>query len=170
LLLLPILFVLVALVITWILIPFALLAFGLLLLLGCVGVCLYGGRRLALLFKWRVSSPALLTVIGLGALHVAGLVSLLPYGGVLFGLLIVALLVMGLGGALMTRFGTDPTGTWLARRLNHNGKHADPAPAPEAPPAPARPGNEHDLDDRTLEALRGLPGEDDDEVGEKPGP
>ncbi|MBM3475201.1 MAG: polymer-forming cytoskeletal protein [Armatimonadetes bacterium] len=164
LLLLPVLFVLAVLIVTSILIPFVLLAFVLLLLVGCVGACLYGGRRLACLLNWRITSLALFTVIGLGALHVAGLVSLLPYGGVLFGLLIAALLVMGLGGALMTRFGTDPTGTWLGRRFNHI--HPAPAATPTPPagdaPTPKAPEDEHDLDEKTLGALKELPPEEGD--------
>jgi cytoskeletal protein CcmA (bactofilin family) len=172
LLLLPVLFVLFILCITWILIPFVLLAFVVLLLVGCVGACLYGGRRLAYLLNWRISSLALLTAIGLGALHVAGLVSLLPYGGVLFGLLAIAVMVMGLGAALMTRFGTDPTGTWLGRRFNGRGHPtpaASPTPTGSDPPAPTTPEDEHDLDDKTVAALKELPtdGEPQPEAGEQ---
>jgi len=161
LLLLPILFVLVVLVVTWIFIPLLALALALLLLVGCVGTCLYGGRRLAHLFNWRVSSLVALTALGLVALRVAGLASFLPLGEYLVGLLSIAVLVMSLGAALMTRFGTDPTGTWIGRKANHNhrhGTHANPAPptrpAAETPPPPRQ---EHDFDDATLEALSQLP-------------
>jgi cytoskeletal protein CcmA (bactofilin family) len=170
LLLLPLLFVLVILIITWILIPFFLLGFAVLLLLGCVGACLYGGRRLAHLLNWRVSSPVALTVIGLVALRLAGLVSILPLGEVLVGLLIATLLVMSLGGALMTRFGTDPTGMWLGRRFNHNHRAPAPQPAPPSPsPQPSPPRySAHDLDDKTLEALSELP--PDEGEPDTPGP
>jgi len=164
LLLLPILFVLVILVLTWVLIPFFLLAVAGLLVIGCVGVGLYGGRWVAHRLNRRVASVAALTVIGVAALRVAGLVSVLPYGWALGGLLTTAVLVMGLGAALMTRFGTDPSGTWLAQRFHHNGRsngHRPGPPPTQAPPPPgprpAPPGTEHDLDDRTREALADLP-------------
>jgi len=175
LLLLPVLFVLVILILTWILVPFVVLAFVVLLLIGCVGVFLYGGRRLAHMLNWRVTSLVMLTLIGLGALRVAGLVSLLPYGEYLVAMLTAAVLVMGLGAALMTRFGTDPSGTWLGRHFRHNGRHngggwAHVGPAAPTPaPTPAPPRYEHDLDDKTLEALRDLPADegDDEERGER---
>jgi hypothetical protein len=171
----PVMLILVVLCVTWILIPFALIGLAGLLAIGYVGFCLYAGKRTARLFRWRIASPALQCGLGVLVLWVLGLVGLLPnFGAALSGLLAGAVMVMSLGAALMTRFGTDPSGTWLHRRGSANGRWPyapgpTPVAAPASPPPATDPTEDLDLDEKTLEVLRDLPDEPEDMAPSPPG-
>jgi len=130
LLVLPVLVALVLLVVTWVVIPFYLAAVAALAIMGGVGINVLIGRRVAGLWNWRVESVLGMALIGLLVLHLVNLVVVFPPAGILTGLVSLAVFVFGFGGALMTRFGTDPTGSWLGRRLTA----MPPPPAPTAAP------------------------------------
>ncbi len=134
LLVLPILFILFVLIITWILVPVYLLVLVALLALGYVGVSQFLGGRIVELCKWRVTSLLGLTLVGFVALSLVDLGGFLPFVRYMAAIVTVAVLVFALGGALMTRFGTDPSGTWLGGRA---------AKSPGAPSPPAVPGAAH---------------------------
>jgi cytoskeletal protein CcmA (bactofilin family) len=130
LLVLPVLVILAVLIVTWIVIPFYLAAVVALTIMGGVGVNVLIGRRIAGLWNWRVQSVLALAVIGCVVLHFVDLVALFPPAMILTCLISLAVLVFGFGGALMTRFGTDPTGRFLA------GQRPAQPPAPTAPVQP----------------------------------
>jgi cytoskeletal protein CcmA (bactofilin family) len=164
LLVLPILVILLVLIITWILIPIYLLVLFALLVVGYVGLAQFLGGRIVDLCNWRVTSLIGLTLVGFVALSLVDLVGFLPFVRYLTVIVTVLVLIVALGSALMTRFGTDPTGRWLS------GRGARPSAAYSLPavsePAPAAGRVEHapasdpaaraedDLDDATRNALR----------------
>ncbi|MFQ6133753.1 MAG: hypothetical protein ACE5R4_17055 [Armatimonadota bacterium] len=131
----PILVILCVLVITWILIPFYIAAIIALVAVGAVGVYILVGRHLSALAKWPVQSVVALSAMGLLVLRLVDLIEFLPYGGHLAFIITMAVLIFALGGALMTGFGRDPSGTWLAQRLSNRTRHAPVQPATQQPPA-----------------------------------
>jgi hypothetical protein len=132
LLVLPILVALVLLLVTWIVIPFYLAAVVSLGVMGAVAINVVIGRRIARLWNWRVGSVLGLALIGFALLRFVDLGGVFPPGKVLIALIDLAVLVFGFGGALLTRFGTDPTGSWLGRRLSSQ----PPAPSEPEPSGP----------------------------------
>ena len=124
--------------VTCVLLPLFLLLVAAMAILGAVGVKLALGRQLAQSMRWQASSLLALAVIGTLALRVADLASLLPLGGVVAVVITMGVLVFGLGGALMTRLGTDPTGTWVSHRMSGSVPTVvNPMPGPAWVPSPA---------------------------------
>ena len=174
LLVLPILVILIALVVTWILIPVYLLALVALLLVGYVGVVQLLGKEITAWRKWSIDSLLAVTLVGIVALAIVDLLACVPVVGFLTKIVTIVVMVFALGGALMTRFGTDPTGTWLAGRAGNSGgpvpagdvtepsaaasdlqAQGDPeTPAPHEPDEP----DHADLDEAAQQALREVEG------------
>ncbi len=124
LLVLPIAILLCVLVFTWLLLPFYVLLVGAAVMFGSVAVGLYVGRRVSKLFKWRAASVLSFTAIGVIALRATEIVSWLPggwIGDLITGLVSTAVLVLAMGTIIITKFGTDPTGTWLGKKHKNNG-------------------------------------------------
>ena len=97
---------LVILTITIILIPVTLIgavAFGLAALLGWIAAGTYLGERLEVLFKAHWTDAV---ITGMGTLAIGLAVWLLNYVFCLGGLLTVAIASLGLGGVVLSRFGT----------------------------------------------------------------
>ncbi len=134
LLVLPVLVVLCLLIVTWVVIPFYLAALTALAIMGGVGISVLIGRRLVQLWNWRVQSVLGMALIGFLVLRLVDLVGVFPPALLLTGLISLAVLVFGFGGALMTRFGTDATGRWIGGRLTAT-PPGPPAPAATAGPA-----------------------------------
>ena len=123
--------------------------------LGVVAVKLIFGRQLVKAFGWRVSSILGLAVIGSLLLSAIGLLKVVaPLLVFIPCLLYACVLILGIGGAVMTRLGTDPTGTFITSRLGraNNGSGyvpsyaghdtatpPDPVPTPAPPPDPEPP-------------------------------
>ncbi len=142
LLVLPILVILCILVVTLAVVPFYIALVAALAVIGAVGVYVVIGRGVARLLNWQVGSVLGLALIGLAVLRVVDLSELLPLGGLITFVVSLAVLLFGLGGALMTGFGTDPTGTWLGRRLSARASEPALVPAaatPSGPPPDATP-------------------------------
>jgi cytoskeletal protein CcmA (bactofilin family) len=162
LLILPVLVVLVVFIITWVAIPFYLLALALLALVGGVGVSAALGRQVTQIARWRVASLLGTAVLGCLILQALDIVTLLPGGEAISWLIAAAVLVVGFGAALMTGFGFDRQGDWIRRRVvvataRSTGKGAEAqvivAPPEEAPrvefpppPPPAPSGPEPDIE------------------------
>jgi hypothetical protein len=143
-----------------------------------VGVSLFVGQRLTKMANRRVHSLLALAVIGALGLRVAGLVEILPMGDVVSALIMAAVATLALGSAILTKFGTDPTGTWLGKKAHTQPGNGDTVYVPYAatagtnPATPSAPGPEppieepivDELDEVTREALDQLPrdeGEDE---------
>ena len=170
--------VLTVLCITSILVPFVLVIVAAALLVGSVGVSLYVGQKLTRLLKWRIASTLALTVIGVLALRATAIVGILPpLGQWMLFVVSTAVVVLSLGAVIMTKFGTDPTGTWLARRARAGRGNGDPIFVPDGaavpggdPAAPIHDPIVDELDEVTKEALKEIPDPDgDDEAGEPEG-
>jgi len=107
-------------------VPLVIALVGALDLLGIVAVNLVVGRKTARMMNWSVGSVVGLAVIGTLVLRMVAAARLAPFLGMIAGLVAVAVVVFGIGGAVMTRFGTDPSGTYITRRV-----HPDKTAAPE---------------------------------------
>jgi hypothetical protein len=119
------------------LVPFALVALCLIAFLGYVAVAHHIGRWLADRFGWSLSSPYVVVLAGLACLQALSFFgAALDLGGGPIRLFAVMFLVfgfcvkyvawtLGLGGAILTRFGTSAT--W------ERGGSAPPPPAPAEP-------------------------------------
>ena len=116
LLFVPIFGVLFVLIITWLVIPLYVAATIALGAVGMIGMQVLIGRQLANQLNQPVSSVVGLALIGFAAVCVLELIKLLPLIGMVAGVGLLAIGIIGFGGALMTGFGTDPTGTWLRGR------------------------------------------------------
>jgi hypothetical protein len=152
---LPILVLLAVLVVTLVAVPLYLAAVAGLFWLGGAAMCVVVGRLVAPRFGWSPESVFVIALIGFGALRLVHALSLLPHVAPLADIAMLAVMVLGFGGALMTWFGSDPTGTWWARRgsrppvapvsVSPSPEAMAPAavvvpPSPEAvPPPPASP-------------------------------
>jgi cytoskeletal protein CcmA (bactofilin family) len=117
LLILPVTAVLGLLVITWLVMPFYLLGLLLVFVLAYAAVRVLVGRWVARPIGWHLESVLGAAIVGLLVLGLVHLVMLVPVLQIAAGVLVFVLATMGFGGVLMTRFGTDPTSTWLGRRL-----------------------------------------------------
>ncbi len=113
---LPILGVLVVLVVTWLLIPLYVAGAIALGVVGMAGMYILIGRHVSNQLNLATTSIPRLALIGFVLFCAVGLIRLVPVVGLAAWLFFVAALVFGFGGALMTGFGTDPTGTWLGGR------------------------------------------------------
>jgi hypothetical protein len=119
------------------LVPFALLAIGIAIFLGYVGVALKLGDLLRARFGWSIESPYMVLLVGLLGLQIWSLIGhAINFNGpplrlfaalfLFFGFLVgYVAWTLATGGAILTRFGTAES--WARR----------PPPAPLAPPAPA---------------------------------
>jgi cytoskeletal protein CcmA (bactofilin family) len=107
-------------------VPLVIALVGALDMLGIVAVNLVVGRKAARMMNWSVGSVIGLAVIGTMVLRLVAAARLAPFLGMIAGLVAVAVVVFGIGGAVMTRFGTDPSGTYITRRV-----HPDKTAAPE---------------------------------------
>jgi len=134
LLFLPLLIALIALVVTWIVIPFYVAAVVGLGLVGTVGMDILIGRWVSRQFKWTVGSILTLAIIGFVALCLVGLMKSVPVVGLAASIFLLAVGIFGFGGALMTCFGTDPTGTWLAGKRTMESTSLAPQLAEEQTP------------------------------------
>lgn len=134
LLVLPMLVVMVFMVITWALIPLFIAAVAGLGLVGMVGMDLLIGRKLAAWMRLSTTSMIGMAILGFIILAVAGMLADLPVVGAAGGIFLLAVFVFGFGGALMTGFGADPSGTWLfgERTSPHEPAPEGPAPRPHA--------------------------------------
>jgi len=98
-------------------------------ILGIVAVKLIFGRQLTGATGWHVTSTLGLAIVGSLLLSAIGLLEFLPVIGIAAMLLAVCVAVLGLGGAVMTKFGVDPTGRFITDRVGRR-NHA-PVGAPE---------------------------------------
>jgi len=115
-------------------VPLVLALMGALDLLGIVAVNLVVGRKTAKALNWSVGSVLGLAIIGTLVLRLVAAARIAPFIGLIAGVVGVAVVVFGVGGALRTRFGTDPTGTYISGRMHRNGTAAaDAGVAPELP-------------------------------------
>jgi cytoskeletal protein CcmA (bactofilin family) len=114
---LPILAILFVLVVTWVAIPLYVAAVAVLAILGEVAMCLVVGRLC--LGWWKRASMSLWWAAFVGFLALRLVYAICDAAPAHTGLAAVGLvvLVLGFGGALMTWFGADSTGTWWARRM-----------------------------------------------------
>ncbi len=122
------------------LLPFAFLALVLMAFVGFCGVALGVGGFLQDRFGWRRTSPYLTLLLGLGAIQIWSLIGdLFDFGwgplwffALMFGIFGVlikyAAWTVGLGAAILTRFGT--AGGW---------GRDEQLPLPPRPPSPAEP-------------------------------
>ena len=133
---LPILGVLVVLVVTWLLIPLYIAGGIALGIVGLAGMYILIGRHVSNQLNLSTTSIPRLALIGFALFCAVGLIRAFPVVGLAAWLFSVAVLVFGFGGALMTGFGTDPTGTWLA------GRRAELIVSVEPDEEPAEPGEE----------------------------
>jgi len=117
LLFLPVCFVLAITCVGLILLPVVILALIGAFILGTVGVELIVGGRLVRSTGWAVTSLIGLAVLGAVVLRTIAALELLPGLGIVSGLVVLAVVIFGVGGALMTGFGTRPDGEWILRRL-----------------------------------------------------
>ncbi len=99
------------------LIPVLVIALLLALVMGTVAVSSIMGRRLSDTFRWRVRSLMGTAMVGMLALQVLDLLTLVPVVGVAAGLLGIVVALFGLGGAIMTGFGTDRECGFVTRRF-----------------------------------------------------
>jgi len=97
---------------------------GALDVLGIVAVNLIVGRKTARALNWTVGSVLGLAIIGALVLRLVAAARLAPLLGMIAGVVAVAVVVFGVGGAVMSRFGTDPTGTFITGRVHRNGTAA----------------------------------------------
>lgn len=104
--------------------------------LGATGIYLLLGRQISRRLGWSVSSPLGLVSMGVVAVQLIALTQFVPALQIVHALVSLAVLLFGLGGALMTGFGTIADGTWITGRL---GGSAEAAPPPAAPEQPAPP-------------------------------
>jgi len=111
-------------------IPLVLALVGVADLLGIVAVNLIVGRKTAGALNWTVGSVLGLAVIGALVLRLVAVVSFAPLLGMAAGIVGLLVAIFGVGGAVMTRLGTDPTGSFIVRRIEPNGNSA-----PAVPPA-----------------------------------
>ncbi len=96
-------------------------------LLGLVGLDLLVGRQVVASTRLRIASALGLAVLGVAVFRVAallglalqgvGLPLLTPVLGFVAGGAWLALIAFGIGGALMTGFGTRADGEWITRRF-----------------------------------------------------
>ena len=84
-------------------------------ILGTVAVSLLLGQRVAATFGWSVSSMLGLAIIGALLLRALAVLNWVWVLGIIPALIGLCVLVLGLGGALMTRLGTRPGGTVVHR-------------------------------------------------------
>lgn len=111
------------------LIPVLAVAVAFAAVMGTVAVGSIMGRRLSDTFRWRVRSLMGTAMIGMLALQAIDLVGLIPAVGVLAAIVGLIVVLFGLGGALMTGFGSDRECRWVTRRFSrrvatHNGAYA----------------------------------------------
>lgn len=102
-------------------VPLVIALVGVLDLLGIVAVNLIVGRRTAGALNWSVGSVVGLAVIGALVLRLVAAARVAPMLGLVAGLVTVAVVVLGVGGAVMTRLGTDRTGTFITGRAQRKG-------------------------------------------------
>lgn len=126
------------------LVPFALLAIGVAIFFGYVGVALKLGDLLRERFGWSIQSPYMVLLVGLLGLQIWSLIGhILNFNGpplrlfaglfLLFGFLVVYVAwTLATGGAILTRFGTAES--WARKPAVP--PPAAPAAQLEAPPAP----------------------------------
>lgn len=157
LLLAPVCLVIVMTVVGLPLVPLLLLAIAVAFVLGLVAIELLVGRRIVASTRWRVASAIGLAVLGVVAFRLAALLGVLlhsvrhphltPVLGLVAGCVWLALIAFGIGGALMTGFGTRADGEWITRRFRGKGlalevtvddaaKLADELPAEETMDGP----------------------------------
>ena len=86
-------------------------------LMGNIGIDLILGRAISARLGWSVTSLLGLVAIGVVALQLVELTQFVPALGIVGFLVMLAILLFGIGGALMTGFGTTPDGTWITRRF-----------------------------------------------------
>ncbi len=84
-------------------------------ILGVVAVNLILGRKIAAVLGWSVTSIFGLAIIGALLLRAIDLLSIPPFLGIIPALVGLCVLVIGVGGAVMTRLGTRPGGTVVHR-------------------------------------------------------
>ena len=80
-------------------------------ILGVVAVNLILGRKVAAVLGWSVTSIFGLAIIGALLLRAVDLLSIPPFLAIIPMLVGLCVLVIGVGGAVMTRLGTRPGGT-----------------------------------------------------------
>jgi len=100
-------------------------------LLGLVGLDLLVGRRVVASTGWNIVSVIGLAVLGVVVFRVAALLGvaleslghpgIAPVFGFVAGCVWLALTAFGIGGALMTGFGTRADGEWITRRFAGKG-------------------------------------------------
>jgi len=144
LLVVPVCFVLAITCVGLILVPVVILALIGAFILGTVGVELIVGRRLVRSTGWAVTSLIGLAVLGAVVLRLVAILQLLPAVEIVGVLVSLVVFIFGVGGALMTGFGTRPDGEWILRRLRRRRLSVevtvDDADEPsEGPPQPAMP-------------------------------
>jgi len=100
------------------LIPVLVVAMALAIVMGTVAVSSIMGRRLSDTFRWRVRSLMGTAMIGMLALQAIDLLGLIPAVGVLAAIVGLIVVLFGLGGALMTGFGSDRECRWVTRRFS----------------------------------------------------
>ena len=133
LLVLPVCVILALTCIGLVLVPVVLLGCLAAGILGGVGVEALIGRWISRRLGWAVTSVVALVAIGVVALQLVGLTQFVPPLVIVHALASFAVLIFGLGGAVMTGFGTRPDSTWITGRFNR-GDHGEEAPAVDAPP------------------------------------
>jgi hypothetical protein len=135
------------------LVPFALLAIVLLVMLGYCAVCLRIGRWAQDKFNWRAHNDYWMLIMGLALLSSFGILSrALDFGPLsilsvmlaIFGFLLeYAAASVGFGGALLTRFGRGPKNVPVSAiavpTSNEPGSPVASEPPVEAAPAPSAP-------------------------------
>ncbi len=80
-------------------------------ILGVVAVNLILGRKIAAVLGWSVTSIFGLAIIGALLLRAIDLLAIPPFLAIIPALVGLCVLVIGVGGAVMTRLGTRPGGT-----------------------------------------------------------
>lgn len=84
-------------------------------ILGVVAVNLILGRKIAAILGWSVTSIFGLAIIGALLLRAIDLLAIPPFLAIIPALVGLCVLVLGLGGALMTRLGSRPAETVVHR-------------------------------------------------------